>query len=66
MVLATLALHGTAVALHAGLDVAGWPAGRQKLFTAAWMVGALLVILPFMTRIRAARLRARHARRAMR
>lgn len=66
MVLAILALHGVAIALHAGLSVGGWPPNRQKLFTAGWMVASLLVILPFMTRIRTARLRARHARRTMR
>ncbi len=63
MVLATVALHAVAIALHTALDVGDWPAGRQKAFTAGWMVASLLVVLPFMARIRAARLRARHARR---
>ena len=63
MVLAVVALHVGAIALHTTLGVAERPPGFQRLFAGAWMVASVLVVLPFMLRIRAARLRARHARR---
>ena len=63
MALAVIAVHAVAILLHSVLDVERRPAAFQRWFTAGWMVATLPVVLVFMARIRAARLRARHARR---
>lgn len=63
MVLATVAVHALAIALYYVLRVEQRDAGTRRLFTGAWMLATLPVVLVGMTRIRAARQRIRHARR---
>jgi hypothetical protein len=63
MVIGVLAVHAIAVALYYGLDVEQRPPTFRRVFTAVWMLATLPVVLVGLTRVRAARLRARQARR---
>jgi len=64
MVIGVVAVHAIAIALYYALDVPHRPPNFRRIFTGVWMVATLPVVLVGMTRVRAARLRARHARRA--
>lgn len=50
------------LALKSRLLVDEWPMQRRILFTGAWMVATLAIVLTSLTRIRATRVRARRAR----
>lgn len=64
MVLGVVAVHALAIALYYALDVPQRPPGFRRIFTGVWMVATLPVVLVGLARVRAARIRARHARRA--
>ncbi|GLC24157.1 hypothetical protein [Roseisolibacter agri] len=63
MVLGVVAVHAIAIALYYALDVEHRPANFRRIFTAVWMVATLPVVLVGLSRVRKARIRARHARR---
>ncbi|MDF1506304.1 hypothetical protein [Roseisolibacter sp. H3M3-2] len=63
MVLGVVAVHAVALALYYALDVEQRPAAFRRVFTGVWTVATLPVVLIGLSRVRAARLRARHARR---
>ncbi|HEY0779143.1 MAG TPA: hypothetical protein VGD56_14330 [Gemmatirosa sp.] len=62
MVVAVVVLDAAVLALKNRLGVDAWPMQRQILFTGAWMIATLAVVGTSLARIRAARVRARHAR----
>lgn len=66
MMLGVLAVHAIAIALYYALGVEQRPPTFRKVFTGIWMVATLPVVLVGLTRVRAARVRARHARRGRR
>lgn len=59
MVLAVVAVDAVALGLYYGFDVRSAAPRTQALFTGAWTLITLIVVLTGMTRIRAARTRAR-------
>jgi hypothetical protein len=63
MVLGVVAVHALGIALYYGLGVERRPADFRRIFAGAWTVATLPVVLVGLSRVRAARLRARHARR---
>jgi high-affinity Fe2+/Pb2+ permease len=63
LALGVVAVHAVAIALYYALDVASRSVDFQRGFTVAWTVATLPVVLVGLSRVRAARLRARHARR---
>lgn len=63
MVLAAVGVHAVAIALYYLLDVDARPVGFQRIYTVVWTVATLPVVLIGLSRVRAVRLRARHARR---
>ena len=63
MVLGVVAVHALAIALYYALDVPQRPPNFRRIFTGVWMVATLPVVLVGLARVRAARIRARHARR---
>lgn len=63
MMLGVVAVHALAIALYYVLGVERRPPAFQKVFTGLWMFATLPVVLVGLARVRAARLRARHARR---
>ena len=64
LVLGVVAVHALAIALYYALDVVHRPPNFRRIFTAVWMVATLPVVLGGRSRVRKARIRARHARRA--
>ena len=62
MVLAVIVLDAAALALKSRLHVDEWPSQRRLLFTAVWMIATLVIVAGSLARIRAVRVRARHAR----
>lgn len=60
--LGVVALDAAMIALRAWLGVEGWPTGRQRAFTVAWVALTLVVVNVFLQRIRTARVRARQTR----
>ncbi len=62
MVVAVVVLDAVALAIKSRLLVDAWPPQRRLLFTAVWMVATLAIVATSLARIRAARVRARHAR----
>jgi hypothetical protein len=66
LVLAVLALDVVALAVRHFAGVGGWTEGRQQAFTVAWVALTLALVSVFLTRIRAARVRARRARAGLR
>lgn len=62
LVLGVVALDTVAIAVYRLAGVERWPAGRQQLFTVAWVALTLVVVSVFLSRIRTARIRARRAR----
>ena len=63
MVIGVLAVHAVGIALFYGLDVENRPTDFRRIFAGLWVAATLPVVLIGLSRIRAARLRARHARR---
>jgi predicted membrane protein len=63
MVLGVVAVHAIGVALYYGLGVENRPSNFRRIFTGIWTVATLPVVLVGLSRVRAARLRARQARR---
>ena len=63
MMIGVLAVHALAIALYYGLDVEQRPPTFRKVFAGIWMVATLPVVLVGLTRVRAARVRARRTRR---
>ena len=63
MILGVLAVHALGIALHYGLGVEQRPTNFRRIFAGLWVGATLPVVLIGLSRIRAARLRARHARR---
>jgi predicted membrane protein len=63
MVLGVVAVHAVGVALYYGLGVENRPTNFRRVFAGVWTVATLPVVLLGLSRVRAARLRARHARR---
>lgn len=66
LVLGVVALDAAMIVLHGWLGVEGWPTVRQRAFTVVWVALTLVVVSVFLQRIRAARVRARRARAALR
>ena len=64
MMLGVLAVHALGLALFYGLDVERRPTNFRRIFAGLWVGATLPVVLIGLARIRAARLRARHARRS--
>lgn len=62
MVVGVVVLDVAFVVLRDRLGVDVWAPQRRLLFTGAWMVATLAVVLPALAGIRAARVRARRAR----
>lgn len=62
MVIGVVLLDAVALVLKSRLLVDAWPESRRLVFTGAWMIATLGVVGTFLMRIRAARVRARHAR----
>lgn len=62
MVVAVIAVDAVAIGLYYALRVRSAPPRTQALFTGAWMVLTLVVVLTGLTRIRAARVRWRRSR----
>ena len=63
MMLGVLAVHTLGIALYYALGVEQRPSNFRRIFAGLWIAGTLPVVLVGLSRIRAARLRARHARR---
>ena len=63
MILGVLAVHALGIALYYGLGVEQRPTNFRRVFAGLWIGATLPVVLVGLSRIRAARLRARHARR---
>lgn len=59
MVVAVVGLDAMAISLYYGLHVRSAAPRTQALFTGAWTLVTLVVVLTGMTRIRAARVRRR-------
>ena len=66
LVLAVGALHGAMIGLYYLLRVEARPAGQRTTFMLVWTALAVGVVLFYLARVRAARLRARRARAAQR
>jgi hypothetical protein len=66
MMLGVLAVHAIAIALYYALGVEQRPPTFRRVFTGIWTIATLPIVLVGLARVRAARLRARHARRARR
>ena len=64
MVIGVVAVHALAITLYYALDVPQRPTNFRRVFTGVWMVATLPVVLVGLSRVRAARIRARRARRA--
>ena len=62
MVVGVVVLDAAFLALKSRLLVDAWPSQRRLIFTAVWMVATLAIVATSLARIRATRLRARHAR----
>lgn len=62
MVLAVVALDAVAIGLYYALHVRSAAPRTQALFTGAWTLLTLVVVLTGMTKIRAARVRWRRSR----
>ena len=62
LVLGVVALDVVMLGVRAALGVEGWPLRRQQVFTAVWVGLTLAVVIVFLQRIRAARVRSRRAR----
>lgn len=62
MVVGVVVLDVAIALLKDRLGVETWPSQRRILFTAAWMLATLAVVLPTLAGIRRARVRARRAR----
>lgn len=61
MVLAVIAIDAIAIGIYYGLHVRSAAPRTQALFTGAWTLLTLVVVLTGMTRIRAARVRWRRS-----
>ena len=66
MMLGVLAVHMLGIALYYALGVEQRPSDFRRVFAGLWIAATLPVVLVGLSRIRAARLRARHARRGAR
>jgi hypothetical protein len=66
LVLAVVALDAVFIVVRELVDVARWTEGRQQAFTIVWVALTLAVVSVFLSRIRAARIRARRARAGLR
>jgi hypothetical protein len=66
MMLGVLAVHALGIAFYYALGVEQRPSNFRRIFAGLWIAATLPVVLVGLSRIRAARLRARHARRAAR
>jgi hypothetical protein len=63
MVLGVLVVHALGIALYYALGVEQRPATFRRVFGVVWVLATLPIVLVGLSRIRAARLRARQARR---
>jgi hypothetical protein len=64
MVLGVLGVHALGIALYFGLGVEQRPQNFRRIFGGVWVVATLPIVLVGLSRIRAARVRARQARRS--
>ena len=64
MVIGVLAVHAIGIALFYALGVEQRPSNFRRIFAGLWIGATLPVVLVGLSRIRAARLRARRARRS--
>jgi hypothetical protein len=64
LVVAVLVLHGAMIALYYGLRIEARPPQQRTVFLVAWTALSLVVVLVYLARVRATRLRARRARAA--
>ncbi len=66
LVLGVVALDVVAIVFYRMAGVEGWPAARRNTFTVVWVALTLAVVSVFLSRIRAARIRARRSRAGLR
>lgn len=62
MVIGIVVLDALVLVVKSRLLVDAWPMQRRMLFTAAWMMATLAIVMTSLARIRAIRVRARRAR----